>query len=98
MPLSKAEIERVVARDHPDPHHVLGAHPARSGVRIRAFRPDAEAVVVHADGAPAVELHRIHPDGLFEGVATGAKLPLRVGRAPSEFTSMGRGGACRPEL
>jgi 1,4-alpha-glucan branching enzyme len=32
------EIERLVARDHHDPHSVLGAHPALGGVVVRAFR------------------------------------------------------------
>jgi 1,4-alpha-glucan branching enzyme len=75
--LNEAEIERVIARDHADPHHVLGAHPARTGVRIRAYRPDAEAVFAHPEGGPTVKLRRVHPDGLFAGVAKGATLPLR---------------------
>jgi 1,4-alpha-glucan branching enzyme len=75
---SKSEIELVVARDHPDPHHVLGAHAAKSGVRIRAYRPAAEAVVVHMQGSDngGVPLKRVHPAGLFEGVAEGATLPV----------------------
>jgi 1,4-alpha-glucan branching enzyme len=73
----KKEIERIVARDHPDPHHVLGAHPARTGVRITAYRPDATAVLVHTEGAEPKRLRRLHPGGLFSGVLKGATLPLR---------------------
>ena len=81
---TKSEIELVVARDHPDPHHVLGAHPTKGGVRIRAYRPAAEQVVAHVNGSPAagqagnggVELQRTHPAGLFEGLVKGATLPV----------------------
>jgi len=79
MPLSPEEIRQVVERDHPDPHHVLGSHPARTGVRVRAFRPDATAVYVHAadDGEAPTRLRQTDPRGLFEGVVKGATLPLR---------------------
>ena len=42
----RAEIERLLSLEHPDPHHVLGAHPVGGGVAVRVFRPDAEAVTV----------------------------------------------------
>ena len=42
---------------------------------IRAYRPEAEQVVVRAKGS-IVELSRIHPAGVFEGVVPGAQLPL----------------------
>jgi 1,4-alpha-glucan branching enzyme len=73
---SRDEIELLVARDHPDPHHVLGAHATSSGVRIRAYRPAAEAVVAEVEGHGSVTLERVHPAGLFEGVVEGASLPL----------------------
>ena len=58
-----------------DPHSVLGAHPAKGGVLVRAFRPDAERVVVQPAG---VELALVNGgEGMFEGVIKGAKLPLR---------------------
>jgi 1,4-alpha-glucan branching enzyme len=57
-----------------DPHSHLGAHPAKGGVLVRAYRPDAERVTVKPAG---VELKRVNGDGLFEGVVKGAKLPMR---------------------
>jgi 1,4-alpha-glucan branching enzyme len=56
-----------------DPHAYLGAHKARGGVVVRAFRPDAEAVRVLPMG---VELRPQDGSGIFEGVVKGAKLPL----------------------
>ena len=45
-----AELERLVAGQHHDPHHVLGAHPVRDDdgrerVVIRGWRPDAVGMV-----------------------------------------------------
>ncbi len=71
------EIERLVARDHHDPHSVLGAHPARGGVVVRAFRPGAEQVVALPDSLEPVRLRRIHREGAFAGCVAGASLPLR---------------------
>ena len=45
MPLAAApDLERIVRREHANPHDVLGAHPADGGAVIRAFRPGAGAV------------------------------------------------------
>jgi len=77
MALSKDEVRQIVARDHPDPHHVLGAHPARTGVRISVYRPDAEAVFVHIAGDQPLRLRRVDAGGVFSAVAKGATLPLR---------------------
>jgi 1,4-alpha-glucan branching enzyme len=71
------EVELVVKRDHPDPHHVLGAHPSGGGVIVRAFRPDAEALRVLPEGEEPVELELTHPGGFFEGVVHPDSLPLR---------------------
>ena len=69
------DIDRLVAREHHDPHSVLGAHESpRDGVVVRALRPMADAVVVQPAG---VALTKVHPAGLFEGVIEGATLPLR---------------------
>jgi 1,4-alpha-glucan branching enzyme len=71
-----AEFERLVARDHHDPHSVLGAHPSRGGLVIRAFRPGAQAVVAHVAGREPTRLRRVHPDGVFAGTVRGGALPL----------------------
>jgi 1,4-alpha-glucan branching enzyme len=70
------EVELVVGRDHPDPHHLLGAHPnGRRKVVVRAFRPDAERIRALPEGGEPVELERRHPAGMFEGAVPGS-LPL----------------------
>jgi 1,4-alpha-glucan branching enzyme len=76
--LSRSEVRQIVARDHPDPHHVLGAHAARTGVRVTVYRPDAAAVLVHAGAGeePAQALAAVE-GGVFSGVIKGASLPLR---------------------
>jgi 1,4-alpha-glucan branching enzyme len=87
------EIERLVARDHHDPHGILGAHQARGGVMVRVYRPGAEAVqVVPEEGAP-VRLRRVHADGVFGGKVpdTTARSRYEVETAyPGGFTTRGR--------
>ena len=71
------EVELVVRRDHPDPHHLLGAHRQNGDVVVRAYRPGAESLRVIPEGDEPVEARRRHPSGLFEGVVPGRSLPLR---------------------
>ena len=48
------DIDRLVSREHHDPHSILGAHEAPGGgVTIRALRPMAESVVVQPRGRRA---------------------------------------------
>ena len=70
------EVEQLVAGRLSDPHHLLGAHPHDGGVVVRAWRPEAEAVVAKPENAPPVELELRHPAGLFEGVVPDADAPL----------------------
>jgi 1,4-alpha-glucan branching enzyme len=75
MTLEK-EIARLLAGEHHDPHAVLGAHPERSGVAVRALRPGAAGMhVVPKRGAP-VEMARLDPSGLFAAYLPRRKLPL----------------------
>ena len=72
----ETEIARLLAGEHHDPHSVLGAHPERSGIAVRALRPGAAAMhVVPKRGAP-VEMARIDPVGLFAAYLPRRKLPL----------------------
>jgi 1,4-alpha-glucan branching enzyme len=72
------DADRLLAREHSQPHSFLGAHPDGDGrVVVRAFRPAAAAVKVVPDGGKAVDLEQVHPGGVFEGRLKGVDLPLR---------------------
>ena len=78
--IDAGEVNRLLAGDHDDPHHILGAHPAsvgaKTGVTIRAMHPDAvRAEALLADGK-RVTLERL-AGGLFGAFIPGEKLPLR---------------------
>ncbi|MFN0089538.1 MAG: 1,4-alpha-glucan branching protein GlgB [Acidimicrobiales bacterium] len=65
------DLALLAARDHHDPHRVLGPHPVPGGVAVRVWRPEATRVVLHpADGAPLELAHLA--DGLFAGTVAGA--------------------------
>jgi 1,4-alpha-glucan branching enzyme len=70
------DLERLVRREHGDPHSILGAHPYDGGVVVRALRPAAAHVKVHTGDGDDVELEQVHPAGIFEGVVPDAGLPL----------------------
>jgi 1,4-alpha-glucan branching enzyme len=62
--VSHAEIDRIVAGSHHDPHSVLGAHPGPGGTVVRALRPLAASVTaVLADGS-RFPLEHVH-QGVF---------------------------------
>jgi 1,4-alpha-glucan branching enzyme len=71
-----AAADALVEGRSADPHALLGAHPAKGGVKVRAYRPEAERVAVLRNGSDPVPLKRTHPAGLFEGIVEGAELPL----------------------
>ena len=80
MSPTKSELDALARREHPEPHAILGAHPAANGnggVVIRALRPSAESVSVKPAKGKTVVLEQIHPAGIFEGEIENAKLPLR---------------------
>ncbi len=71
-----AKVDALVEGRTADPHDVLGAHRSKSGVKIRAYRPEAKAISVIVDGGDTVKLKRCHPAGVFEGTVKDAELPL----------------------
>jgi len=44
------DIDRLAEGTHHEPHAILGAHPGKGKVTIRALRPNATTVTVEADG------------------------------------------------
>ena len=60
VPVSTAEIDRIVDGWHYNPHSVLGGHPHDGAATIRVLRPGAESVtIVTPDGRyPAEHEHR----------------------------------------
>ena len=63
--VARDELARLLALRHPDPHSILGIHPTDRGVIVRAYRPDAERVVVLADDGARYPMMS-HSDGLFD--------------------------------
>jgi 1,4-alpha-glucan branching enzyme len=60
---------------HPDPHSQLGVHPEKDGLRIRVYRPEAEAVWVYwpSGTKKPMTAKKLHPAGFFEVLVEGAK-------------------------
>ncbi|MEA2177581.1 MAG: 1,4-alpha-glucan branching enzyme, partial [Solirubrobacteraceae bacterium] len=70
------DLDQLVGGRLADPHSVLGAHPVNGRVLVRAYRPEAESVVVRPSGGEAVTAERVHDAGVFEASVEGAELPL----------------------
>jgi 1,4-alpha-glucan branching enzyme len=75
--LSPDEIDAFLGLLHAEPHRVLGAHPHPRGVVVRAWRPGADSVSLHAAGSAPLPLRRLRDEGLFGVLLEGARLPLR---------------------
>ncbi|MFD3483982.1 1,4-alpha-glucan branching enzyme [Streptomyces sp. NPDC058665] len=91
-PLPDSDRHRLLGGSHHDPHAVLGAHPGKGGVVVRALRPYAKAVTVVAKDLRA-PLHD-DGDGFFSGVLPWRKVPeysllVRYGAAADESGTTG---------
>ncbi len=89
--LSREELDRLVAGVHHDPHSILGAHPVHGEpvdpagalgenaerLVIRTLRPEATGAVALL-GDQRAELTRVHPAGVFAGLATGKVDDYRI--------------------
>jgi len=68
-----SDLERVVARDHHDPHAVLGPHPHGGAVTVRTLRPWATSVAVLVGDQRHDLRHESY--GVWVGVLDGATVP-----------------------
>jgi 1,4-alpha-glucan branching enzyme len=83
-----AELQALAAGRHSEPHRVLGAHPVRGGVVVRACHPDATgAECVLSDGT-AVSMEPLPVAGYFGAFLQGRSAPLRY-RLRFRFTGGG---------
>ena len=62
VPLSRSEVRQIVARDHPDPHRVLGAHAARTGVRVTRLPARRRGGLGARRRGAAIQLQRLRAD------------------------------------
>ncbi len=67
-------IDAIVAGTHHDPHAVLGAHPSREGVTIRALRPLAASVTAVLPGGERMPMEHLH-QGVFTVTLPGGRVP-----------------------
>lgn len=87
-PLADSDRDRLLHGSHHDPHGVLGAHPGKGGVVVRALRPYAKSVTVVGEGLRA----QLHDDGagFFSGVLPWRQVP--------EYALLVRYGATAEEV
>ncbi len=79
------DIALLAARDHHEPHRVLGVHGAGARRMVRVWRPEAESVRVVPDGGEPIDLpHR--SSGLWEAPLPGD------GPAPRYEVEISHGG------
>ena len=69
-----ADVRRLVAGSHDQPHAFLGAHPAGDRTVVRAFHPDAVGIAVAYPGG-VIPMERTDPAGLFEAEVPVPELP-----------------------
>ncbi len=79
-PAPRTDLERLLALEHPDPHSILGAHPAADRVIVRAFRPGASKIFLLMDGSVRSEMIQSGASGIFEATVTGRRevFPYRL--------------------
>ena len=72
----ESAVARLVAGEHHDPHSILGAHPERGGVIVRAFSPWAVSMRVVLAGGDAAAMALVEPSGVFACSLPRQTLPL----------------------
>ena len=77
MTPSVTDADRLLAREHSQPHAFLGAHPDGDAVVVRAWRPAAASVAVVPDGGKPVPMEQVHPGGRLRGPPRGRRAAAR---------------------
>jgi 1,4-alpha-glucan branching enzyme len=72
--VTAAEIDRLLAGVHHDPHSVLGAHPGPEGITVRALRPLAAMVAVLLPDGRRYAMEHVQ-GGVFAAVLPSTVLP-----------------------
>ena len=72
-PVSNADIDRLLAGAHHDPHSLLGGHPAGGVVTIRTLRPHATTVEVEI-GSQRYAMQHVH-EGVWAVAVPGDTVP-----------------------
>ncbi|MBO0823859.1 MAG: 1,4-alpha-glucan branching protein GlgB, partial [Actinobacteria bacterium] len=72
--VSLAEIDRLLAGHHYDPHAILGGHPGSDGVTIRALRPLAETVTLMLPDGSRIPMRHVY-QGVFSVTIPGETVP-----------------------
>ncbi len=73
------ELHLLAHGDHPHPHSLLGAHPARQGapgVIVRAYHPDGVGAECILTDGTSLALRRAPVPGVFEAHFAGSQMPL----------------------
>ena len=72
MIIGKQDLTRLLDAQHHHPHEVLGMHPHKKGLVVRAFLQDAKTCeVVDLQSDERFPLKKINEEGLFEGTIPG---------------------------
>ena len=74
IPVSEGDLSRIVEGRHHDPHSVLGPHPHKGAITIRALRPWATRVAAIFADDSSIELEHEF-GGVFVGVASFTDVP-----------------------
>ncbi len=72
-----AELAKLAAGKHSDPHRILGAHPVKGGAVVRAYHPDAASAECVVEGGPDAPMTSLDVPGMFGAFLQGRSLPLR---------------------
>lgn len=81
MLISKKDLQDIQSARHYHPHSLLGMHPVKGGVVVRAFLQGATSCeVVDVDSDQRYPLKQLTDNGFFEGKLTGRKavFPYRL--------------------